>query len=193
MSRKQGARLLSKLSETASKEAEQNDPIETRQRKKIKITLDLTAGKIPQDKPKETPEDILAKALASSSQQDKNFEFLKFKKTCPKLLPSVHSELVQLVRKELQIKNVDIDEEQLNPAGCEPLLPALGNKLGQSVDHIIAPPVVNCLICTKDLTKNNLSVQVSLLGNDGPCLASKCTWRCRDCLDSRGARGFFKH
>ena len=189
MSRKLGAKLLEKLSETAKREAEQRNSSETAPAaKKIKIVLDLTAGKVTRAT---TPEEILSEVLLSSSQQDKNFEFLKFKKNLPKLLPSVHADLVHLVRKELQIKNVDIDEEQLNPAGREPLLPALGNKLGQTVERIIAPPVLNCLICSKGLTKHNPPVQVSLLTNDGPTLASKYSWRCRDCVDSRGAKGFF--
>ena len=186
MSRKLGAKLLEKLSETARKEAEQNDFEEPVPRKKVKICLDLTA--MPQET--QTPEDILKNVLETSSQQDKNFEFLKFRKNLPKLLPSVHKDLVQLVKRELQIKNVDIDEEQLNPAGSEPLLPALGNKLGQSL-RILAPPVINCLVCSKKLTKHHPPVQVSLLTNSGPSLASKYSWRCRDCLGSRGAQGFF--
>ena len=185
MSRKLGAKLLEKLSETARKEAKRDEQSEPVPRKKIKICLDLTAI------PRETPEEILKNVLKSSSQQDKNFEYLKFRKNLPKLLPSVHTDLVQLVRRELQIQNVDVDEEQLNPAGSEPLLPALGNKLGQSLERILAPPVVKCLMCTKDLTKNNPPVQVSLLTTNGPSLASKYSWRCRDCLDSRGAQGFF--
>ena len=184
MSRKLGAKLLEKLSETASKKAEK-DPIEPAQRKKIKICIDLTAIQ------RETPEDILNNALRSSSQQDKNFEYLKFRKRCPKLIPSVHIALVQQVKKELQVKNVDIDEEMWNSAESEPLLPALGNKLGQSLEWIIAPPVLQCLICSRELTKHHPPSQVSLIGNDGPSMASKYSWRCRDCLDSRGARGSF--
>ena len=78
MSRKLGAKLLEKLSETAKREAEQRNPSETAPAaKKIKIVLDLTAGKVTRAT---TPEEILSEVLLSSSQQDKNFEFLKFKK-----------------------------------------------------------------------------------------------------------------
>ena len=182
MSRKLGAKLLAKLSETVKREAEQ---IQSEPEKKIKICLDVRTAT-----PATTPDDILCKALGSSSQQDKNFEFLKFKKNCPKLLPSVHKDLVQLVRQELLIKNVDVDEDQFNPAGSEPLLPALGNKLGLSLERILAPPVITCLMCSKELTKHNPPAQVSLITIDGPSLASKYSWRCRDCLDNRGAKGF---
>ena len=211
MSRKPGAKMVAQLSQTIKREAEAEQsptvppptvppptvppptvppPTVPPPEKKIKIVFDLTGGKIPQPT---TPEEILSKALQSSSQQDKNYEFLKFKKNCPKLLPLVHAELVQKVRKELQVQNVDIDEEQLSPAGCEPLLPAVGNKLGQSVERILAPPVTNCLLCSKQLSKHNSPLQVSLLTNDGPTLASKFSWRCRDCLDSRGVVGIFSH
>ena len=74
-------------------------------------------------------------------------EMLKFRKNCPKLLPSVHRELDQLVRSELEIHNVDVDAEQLNPVGSEP-------KLGLNVERIIAPPIVECRNCKKLLTKN---------------------------------------
>ena len=150
----------------------------------FKICLDLTAGKLP--KPS-IPEVILRNLLQSSSQQDRNVEFLKFRKNCPKLLPSVQRELDQLVRSELQFNNVDVNQEQFNRMGSEPLLPALGNKLGLNIDRIIAPPVVECLLCNRSLTQNNPPVQVSLLGIDGPALASKYSWRCRDC---HGGKGF---
>ena len=189
MSRKLGAKLLEKLSETKKREAEQKNASEPAPAtKKIKIVLDLRAGKATTST---TPDEILKQVLLSSSQQDKNFEYLKFKKNCPKLLPSVHDDLLQIIKKELQVENVDIDVEQSNGAGSEPLLPALGNKLGQSLQRIIAPPVLACLICSKELTKHNPPVQVSLLTTNGPSLASKYSWRCRDCLDSRGAQGFF--
>ena len=61
---------------------------------------------------------------------------LKFWK---KLLPSVQH--------ELEIRNVDVDTEQLNRVGSEP-------KLGLNVELIIAPPIVECLNCKKLLTKN---------------------------------------
>ena len=60
------------------------------------------------------------------------------KKNCPKLLPTVQLDLVELVKKELKVEPVGVDVEHLNPAGSEPLLPALGNKLGLSVDRILA-------------------------------------------------------
>ena len=61
---------------------------------------------------------------------------LKFWK---KLLPSVQH--------ELEIRNVDVDAEQLNPVGSEP-------KLGLNVELTIAPPIVECRNCKKLLTKN---------------------------------------
>ena len=108
MSKKKGEKLLAKLAQTASEEV---DRVDAGPRKKIKICLDLTAGKLPQPP---TPEEILRNLLKSSSQQDRNVEFLKFRKNCPKLLPSVQRELDQLVRSELQVDNVDVDQEQLN-------------------------------------------------------------------------------
>ena len=98
------------------------------------------------------------------------------KKNCPKLLPTVQLDLVELVKKELKVEPVGVDVEHLNPAGSEPLLPALGNKLGLSVDRILAPPVTSCLLCSKQLTKHHPPVQVSLLSLLGPSLASKYTW-----------------
>ena len=52
MSKKKGEKLLAKLAQTASEEAERGD---AGPRKKIKICLDLTAGKLPQPP---TPEEI---------------------------------------------------------------------------------------------------------------------------------------
>ena len=116
MSRKPGAKMVAQLSQTIKREAEAEQsptvppstvppptgpppteppptvppPTVPPPEKKIKIVFDLTGGKIPQPT---TPEEILSKALHSSSQQDKNYEFLKFKKNCPKLLPLVHAGL----------------------------------------------------------------------------------------------------
>ena len=181
MSKKQGARLLaglSKLVEDQKRPNEEKSP--PRNPKKIRICLDLTS---PTAK-KETAAEYFDKVLGASSLQDRFFEFQKFKKNCPKLLTTVQLDLVELVKKELKVEPVGVDVEHLNPAGSEPLLPALGNKLGLSVDRILAPPVTSCLLCSKQLTKHNPPVQVSLLSLLGPSLASKYTWRCRGCLNS---------
>ena len=69
MSRKLRAKLLKKLSETKKREAEQkitSDPATVA--KKIKIVLDLRAGKATKAT---TPDEILKQVLLSSSQQDK--------------------------------------------------------------------------------------------------------------------------
>ena len=175
MSKKQGADLLARLTKAVNdkkRTVEENSPPETT--KKIKITLDLTA------KP-ETAGDYLNKRLNSSSSQDRYYEYQTYKKNCPKLLPSVQLELDQLVLQGLRVENVDVSVPHLNPCGSMPLLPALGNKLGLSLDHILAPPVTDCLLCDRQLTKHHPPVQVSLLGLNGPSLASKYAWRCRNC------------
>ena len=181
MSKKLGAQFLARME--AAKEGKRTaveDKSPPKNPKKIKICIDLTA------KP-ETAEDYLNKVLGTSSKQDRLFEFLKFRKNCPKLLPEVHLELDQLVQQGLQVENVDFRVPQLNPPGSEPLLPALGNKLGQSLVRILAPPVTECLLCDRLLTKHHPPVQVSLLGLKGPCLASKYAWRCRSCPELTGS------
>ena len=186
MSKKLGAQFLARLE--AAKEGKRTameDKSPPKNPKKIKICLDLTA------KP-ETAEDNLNKVLGASSKQDRLFEFLKFRKNCPKLLPVVQLELEQKVQHGLQVENVDFREPQLNPPGSEPLLPALGNKLGQSQVRILAPPVTECLLCDRLLTQNHPPVQVSLLGLKGPTLASKYAWRCRSCPELPGS-GFLSN
>ena len=139
MSKKHGARLLaglSKLVEDQKRSNEEGSP--PKEPKKIRICLDLTALA----NKTETAGEYFEKVLKSSSLQDRYMEFQKFRKNCPKLLPAVHLELDQLVKHELRVQPVDVDEPCWNPAGSEPLLPALSNKLGLSVDKSHQSPVV---------------------------------------------------
>ena len=131
MSKKLGAQFLARME--AAKAGKRTAPEEPKNSKKIKICLDLTAEP-------ETAEIYLNKVLGHQVKQDRLFEFLKFRKNCPKLLPDVQLELDQLVQEGLQVENVDFRAlPQFNPPGSEPLLPALGNKLGKSLVRILAP------------------------------------------------------
>ena len=133
MSKKHGARLLaglSKLVEDQKRSNEEGSP------PKEPKNLTALANKT------ETAGEYFEKVLKSSSLQDRYMEFQKFRKNCPKLLPAVHLELDQLVKHELRVQPVDVDEPCWNPAGSEPLLPALSNKLGLSVDKSHQSPVV---------------------------------------------------
>ena len=62
-----------------------------------------------------------------------------------------------------------------------PLLDALGAKLGMSFTYILAPPVHQCLLCSKPLKKQHDPTNVALFMLRGPVVASRHIWRCRDC------------
>ena len=171
-------RQASKLMETLSKAARRDDTEEVKivlevvkKTKTNRVLLDLSK--------KETSDEFFRSKMISSSKQDRYLEFQLFRRNCPKLLPAVESELDALVKKELLVESVDVDDPLLHHDKTMPLLNALSNKIGLALEHILAPPTIHCLLCQKLLVKSqNPPVLVSLMELEGPSLATKYSWRC---------------
>ena len=139
-----------------------------------------------EEKRTENKEQYLKRVLQNSSNLDRVSEYLQFKKQADRLLPSVRDELVTLVRRELDIdraiENLKLDTK-ISVEDGTPILDALGAKFCTSFANILAPPTLKCLLCYKGLThqKHNKSAVVALFTMDGPVVASKYDYRCRQC------------
>ena len=127
--------------------------------------------------------EFFSKILKTATKLDRILEYLLFKQNLPDLLPDVKSGLDDLVRRELRVEEALAKAELgglvTSGNGDTPLLDALGLKTGQPVAHILAPPTVDCLLCSKRLTKHNHPSTVALFALTGPLLASKYSWRYR--------------
>ena len=128
-----------------------------------------------------TSHEFFAKLLTTATKLDRILEFLLFKRNLPNLLPEVQIGLETLVRTELKVEealaNVNLGDGVTSENGETPLLDALGQRIGQPLAHILAPPTVDCLLCKKRLTKHHHPSTVALFALTGPMLASKYSWR----------------
>ena len=127
--------------------------------------------------------EMLEKILKEASPDDIVGEFLWFLKSVPKLLNNQISDLVHLVKTELDVGK---KEKKLcgkfNFSGDSyPILDALSCKIGINLRTIIAPPTTKCILCKKELTPNHKPIQVPLHTMNGPQLATKYAWECRSC------------
>ena len=132
----------------------------------------------------ESKEEYFTRVLKNSTNMDRVLEFLVFKREGDKLLPQLRDELVKLVHRELQVEEALKDltlERRMTAREGTPLLDALGAKHGKSFSHILAPPTFSCLLCSRTLKKHNEPSIVVLFTLEGPVVASKHIWRCRDC------------
>ena len=96
-------------------------------------------------------------------------EFYEFENNLPKKMhPKDREELVSKVADYLQVDSARL-ELAANPHPSDqlhgmqnPLLDSLSCKLGVSLRHVLTPPVVDCLLCNKPLTRNNKPTHAAL-------------------------------
>ena len=100
----------------------------------------------------------------------------------PNLINSEKSDLVKKVKNELGIDCIQANMIKLdftnimhNGRGYR-LLDRLGIFWGKSL-NFLCPPVTECILCSKKLTKNNASSQVVIHSTDGPRMYSKYIYR----------------
>ena len=123
---------------------------------------------------KATPADILS-------------EYTYFLKKMPQLLETTRTKLIEEVKAHLKIDAVKQtlaqggDMASMNLRGGYPILDALSIKLCFSLRTILCPPTTQCLLCEKDLQPNHKPALVSFHTDEGPMLASKYSWECRNC------------
>ena len=128
-----------------------------------------------------TSQEYFAKLLRTATNMDRILEYLLFKRNLPELLPEVKLELDLWVRRELMVEealaNFQIEDLVTKEDGPTPLLDALGIRAGQPLAQILAPPTIDCLLCSRRLTKHNHPSTVACFSMEGPSLARKYTWR----------------
>ena len=115
------------------------------------------ASAFEKQKESESKEEYFSRVYNDSSPLDRVLEFLIFKREAEKLLPELRDELVKIVRHHLRVDealaNLKLEKRLENEE--TPLLDALGAKLGTSFAYILAPPVHQCLLCSKPLKKQH--------------------------------------
>ena len=100
--------------------------------------------------------------FALSKPSNRLGEFYVFENNLPKRMHRKdREELVKKVEENLQVESARL-EIAANPHPSEelhgmqhPLLDSLSCKLDVSLCHVLVPPVVDCLLCNKPLTRNN--------------------------------------
>lgn len=103
--------------------------------------------------------------MRSASPADIFGEYCWFKKNLPKtLLKCDRADLLKEVRENMRIGEIKKtlaessfdEEEDITILGKRfPILDSLSCKMGISLQHILAPPVQDCLLCGKQLTRNH--------------------------------------
>ena len=115
------------------------------------------ASAFEKQKESESKEEYFSQVYNDSSPLDRVLEFLIFKREAEKLLPELRDELVKIVRHHFRVDealaNLKLEKRLENEE--TPLLDALGAKLGMSFTYILAPPVHQCLLCSKPLKKQH--------------------------------------
>ena len=134
----------------------------------------------------EGKDDLFQRIVSKGSDYDILMEYFLFRKLLPKLLKCQEQELINIVEKELNIKTVmsrlNLETLKFEYMGNKfPILDALSYKIGIHVRNILAPPTTFCLLCNKTLWTNKQPITVPLHTVSGPELATKYTWRCRNC------------
>lgn len=116
--------------------------------------------------------------FSKETEYDRYFEYIQWRRNLPSLLGGVEEELDNEVKKRLNInENINVTKN----GNSSPILDTFSCELGKSVTTVLAPPTLKCLLCEKDLTKHNEQSQVTLFNIDGPVLATKYIWRCKNC------------
>ena len=132
----------------------------------------------------ETKEEYVTRIEQTTSKSDKVFEYLFFRRSLPSMLSEEEKKVIEEVEDELGVNLADatmINPQTSKRGSSTPLLDAIGYKNGKNYMNILAPPVTKCVLCHRDLTKNNNASQVVRLTLEGPVVATKYIWRCRNC------------
>ena len=131
----------------------------------------------------ENSTDLLKHLVKQATPDDIYCDYLYFVRNLPQLLNNQSTELIHLVRKELNIAEVQKNlGGKVNFKGDKfPILDALSCKIGTNLRNILAPPTIVCLLCERPLTVNHAPTQVPLHTLNGPQLATKYSWECRTC------------
>ena len=99
---------------------------------------------------RESKEESFDRVKKSSSSLDRVLECFGFRKHAYKLLPPVGNDLLELVRRELEIDSALSTrklETKIASGEGTPILDAVGAKMGISLANIVAPPIKSCRIC----------------------------------------------
>ena len=132
----------------------------------------------------ETKEEYVTRIEQTTSKSDKVFEYLFFRRSLPSMISEEEKKLIEEVEDELGVNLADatmINPQTSKRGSSTPLLDAIGYKNGKNYMNILAPPVTKCVLCHRDLTKNHNASQVVRLTLEGPVVATKYIWRCRNC------------
>ena len=137
-------------------------------------------------KPKDASE-LFEMTISKATPADILSEYTWFLKNMPQLIEPAKTELIENVKTHLKIESVQQtlaqggDMSDMNQRGGYPILDALSFKLRLSLRTILCPPTTHCLLCDKDLTRNNKPALVPFHTDDGALLATKFSWECRRC------------
>ena len=161
----------------------QIEAVKKQKREESATISGVTEEKVDFEFVAETAEELLRKILAKATPSDVLAEYMFFLKIVPSLLNNQLSDLLHVVKTELGIDQiVGKIGTRLNFKGKRfPILDALSFKLGTNLRHILAPPTTSCLLCSKTLVANNKQTQVALHTPDGPEMATKFSWECKNC------------
>ena len=108
----------------------------------------------------------------------------------PNLILSETNDIITKVKSELGIDTILANISKLNVEKLlhiskgHQLLEHLGIFLGKSL-KFLCPPVTVCILCEKQLTKNNQPTQVVVHTVNGPQMYTKYIYRCRGCKMSK--------
>ena len=110
---------------------------------------------------KESPEHYFSHELCKYSAAERYLEYLFFMRNLPDLLEPEKGDLVNLVKRELNIEEYRPSENDTPffsrqftfAESSTPILDALGCKIGKSLTMWLFPPTKKCLLCSKMLIK----------------------------------------
>ena len=123
-------------------------------------------------------------------------EYLGFIQELPELIPSVRKNVLDNVRKHLNISNIEHSFSNLNFDNLKTgviqnvVIDELSLHLGYSL-RSIGPPVSCCKLCKKSLSFHHSPTQIALHKLTGPYIYSKYVFRCRACLYGSNHTGAF--
>ena len=132
----------------------------------------------------ESADEYFKRVLSNSSPADVLLEFFWFKRNLPQLTNNKMVELIEDVKKHLNVDNLTTStgRTEMHFSGNQfPILDALSYKIGSNLRNIIAPPTTKCVLCGKNLVSNNKPVNVPLFSECGPEMATKYEWECTSC------------
>ena len=140
-----------------------------------------------EDKEAKNASEFFEMTIAKATPADVLSEYSYFLRNLPNLIEKTRGELISEVETHL---NIDIakqalaqgdDMAHMNLKAGFPILDSLSMKLGLNLRRVLCPPVTQCLLCGKNLTRNHKAAIVPFHTDEGPMLATKYAWECRRC------------